>query len=114
MVEIFVDELRFISFAEIEVQHDAILAVTSILDLTTLLWLAINSLVLEEAIVDKVATHAVPMRNRFINTDPGQWREKVLTLLIDVADQIIHKHPTVLGTCLVIRTHIWLIGEACT
>ena len=92
MVKVLIDELRFICLDQLDAQHDARLAVTNILDLTTLLRLEINSPLCRQAIIDPATTHTVHVRDGCVCTDPGRQREVVFTILIDIDDQIVHKH----------------------
>ena len=93
-------------------QHHTTLSTCRVLDLTTILWLAIYGNVKRKTLIDPVSTSSLPTANTFVRADKSTWYKVLSAVEIECFNKVIHKFSPIYLSRHSRRVYVWLITKS--
>ena len=90
---------------DLESEHNSRRNVSKILDLASVVGLALERKIHWEASVNEGAPNAIPLNDRLVGLEMVARDERPCTILVDVGDMVVNQHP--MG--LLQRHAVWLL-----
>ena len=88
------------------------MAITRILYLAAIFWLAVNGNVNWKAKINPVTSKSIPAGDGLVNTYHVRWQECPFAVIIKIFDKVVHKHPLICSWTNRMRSNWWLVAEA--